>query len=324
MTNMSDNFHTILRKLIESTGMSMNEISEAIGMSNATLRYYLSTEKPGFENLMKLADYFAVPLDYLTGRCTEEQAKEISENYSKNFMILRRAPYEMYLKGRKKIKGNFDGSDEPWPYNLMGYVCEEPWDEVLSEDQIAGINYALGELTDRERDAVLLNLRDGMTLKQASDIHGVTKERERQILTKAFRKLRAPYRKAMIVYGKEGSERRSRNKRFREELEKEESEIAELKSRVEAKKASIADLLRSNEATRNMDELRNIGIHDLFLSVRSTNCLDRAGCKTLGDVMDIAMSGNLIAVRNLGKRSIEEILDKIYEITKIRITKYDA
>ena len=321
---MSDNFHTRLRSLIESTGMSVNEISVAMGISNATLRYYLSTEKPGFDNLLKMADYFAVPLDYLTGRCTEEQAKEIEEDYHKTFMTLRRAPYEMYLSGRKKIKGIIEGSEEPWPYNLMGYVFNEPWSEVLSDDQMAGINAALSELNDRERESVLLNVRDGMTSKQSSSIHGITKERERQILAKAFSKLRVPYRKAMIVYGKEGLERRSRNRKLREELEKEEADIAALQEKIKADKIAITDNM-INEATNQKDnEWRDITLASMELSVRSYNCLHRCGCKTLGDVVDLAMSGTLPTVRNLGKRSIDEILDKIYRITKIRITKYGS
>ena len=51
------------------------------------------------------------------------------------------------------------------------------------------------------------------------------------------------------------------------------------------------------------------------LSVRSYNCLKRRGLNTLGLVMDVARNGDLVHVRNLGRKSIEEVLNKIRVIT---------
>lgn len=316
---MENSFYEILNHLVESTGMSVCELSRRIGISYPALRSYCTRRaKPDFENLVKLADYFSVPLDYLAGRCTLEQAKEISENYAATFMVLRRAPYEAYLAGRKPTKFYIGEWEEPWPYNLMGNVFGVPWDEVISEDQIAGINSALDELTEREKDSVLLNMRDGMTLEQSGSRHGVTRERERQILAKSFRKLSSPRGKALMMYGKEGAEKRSRLAKFRKELEAEEAEVAELKSRIEAEKANIADIIYCEKINHDVQKRREMKIEEMDLSVRSYNCLYRARCKTLGDVMDLVDSGKLLTVRNLGKRSAEEILGKIYPITTIR------
>ncbi|MDR0838073.1 MAG: AAA family ATPase [Oscillospiraceae bacterium] len=49
-------------------------------------------------------------------------------------------------------------------------------------------------------------------------------------------------------------------------------------------------------------------IEELDLSVRSYNCLMRAGMKTLGDIVRAAREGTLVNVRNLGKKSFEEIM----------------
>lgn len=313
---MENNFSEVLRHLVDSTGMSLYEISRASGISQSALQSYHSRRcKPDLENLVKLADYFAVPLDYLAGRCTLEQAKEISENYSSTFMVLRRAPYEAYLIGRKPIKVHIGEGEEPWPYNLMGHVCCVPWNDVISDDQIAGINTALDELEEREKESVLRYLRDGITLAQSGAVHGVTLERERQILAKALRKLRAPHRKALMVYGKEGCEKRSSLAKFRKELAEEEAEVAKLKSRIEAKKANIIDILRYSDMAPDEKKFRELPIEEMDLSVRSYNCLHRSGYKTLGGVIDLVESGKLINVRNLGRRSAEEILDKIYIFT---------
>jgi DNA-directed RNA polymerase subunit alpha len=61
-------------------------------------------------------------------------------------------------------------------------------------------------------------------------------------------------------------------------------------------------------------ELKRLGarIEDLGLSARSFNCLDRSNTKYIGEI--VMMSQNdLKEVKNLGKKSFEEILEKITE-----------
>lgn len=59
----------------------------------------------------------------------------------------------------------------------------------------------------------------------------------------------------------------------------------------------------------------NMDLEEMGLPVRSFNCLHRAGCRKLEDVVKIARKGDLLKVRQLGRKSADEILDKIYEIT---------
>lgn len=60
-------------------------------------------------------------------------------------------------------------------------------------------------------------------------------------------------------------------------------------------------------------EALNTDLADLNLSVRSYNCLRRAGCNTLGDVIRIVDEGeeSLRKIRNLGSRSQAEILEAV-------------
>ena len=51
-------------------------------------------------------------------------------------------------------------------------------------------------------------------------------------------------------------------------------------------------------------------IDDLFLSVRSYNCLKRAGVKTVKDILELGSEG-LHRIRNLGERCYEEITSKV-------------
>ena len=57
---------------------------------------------------------------------------------------------------------------------------------------------------------------------------------------------------------------------------------------------------------------QDITIEEMELSVRSYNCLKRAGLRT---VSDICAYGDLKGIRNLSPRCIEEIKKKLWEIT---------
>ncbi len=54
----------------------------------------------------------------------------------------------------------------------------------------------------------------------------------------------------------------------------------------------------------------NLSIDDLELSARSSNCLKRAGIKTVRELMDRGLS-ELIKIKNFGKKSADEINDKL-------------
>ena len=58
------------------------------------------------------------------------------------------------------------------------------------------------------------------------------------------------------------------------------------------------------------DAIRNLLIDDLELSVRAFNCLKRAEINTIGELMD-KTEDELTRVRNLGKKSVDEIKEKL-------------
>jgi DNA-directed RNA polymerase alpha subunit len=55
-------------------------------------------------------------------------------------------------------------------------------------------------------------------------------------------------------------------------------------------------------------------IESLELSVRSYNCLKRAGVANVRELVDIIHSGEFMRIRNLGKKSRIEIQEKILDI----------
>lgn len=68
-------------------------------------------------------------------------------------------------------------------------------------------------------------------------------------------------------------------------------------------------------ANKEQESFAAVEIAELNLSVRSFNCLKRAGCNRIGDVLRVleADDQGLRKIRNLGSRSEQEILEKIQE-----------
>ena len=60
------------------------------------------------------------------------------------------------------------------------------------------------------------------------------------------------------------------------------------------------------------DEVFDMTIEELDFSVRSYNCLKRAGINNVGDLLDKSEEG-LMNIRNLGKKSLKEIKQKLIE-----------
>lgn len=61
------------------------------------------------------------------------------------------------------------------------------------------------------------------------------------------------------------------------------------------------------------DKLLETAIEDLDFSVRSYNCLKRAGIHTVADIVNKSEQ-DMIKVRNLGKKSLEEVINKVKDL----------
>lgn len=59
-----------------------------------------------------------------------------------------------------------------------------------------------------------------------------------------------------------------------------------------------------------MEKIVDVTVEELDLSVRSYNCLKRAGINTVEDLRYKTYE-DMLAVRNLSERCLEEIIDKL-------------
>ena len=58
------------------------------------------------------------------------------------------------------------------------------------------------------------------------------------------------------------------------------------------------------------DKVLEMTIEELDLSVRAFNCLKRAGVNSVGDLINKSPE-EMMKVRNLGKKSLEEVMGKL-------------
>lgn len=201
-----------------------------------------------------------------------------------------------------------------YPYNLIMAVFnptpeeefEYSWFEI-TEDRWRGINYALTTLTKMENLCIYyyFSKEESMTLDAISKKFGRTREGIRQTVHKALRKLRHPSRARYLLYGYAiaSGEIKERERALRQkEIDDANKEIDERLDKLRTKLNSTDEELIEYDA--------DIDLYDLDLSVRAYNCLCRAGYKTLGDISK-ASQYDLMCIRNLGRKSLDEILDKV-------------
>ena len=70
-------------------------------------------------------------------------------------------------------------------------------------------------------------------------------------------------------------------------------------------------MVESKETVK--EKVLEMTIEELDMSVRSFNCLKRAGIDTVEDLIN-RTEAEMIKVRNLGKKSLEEVVQKLHSL----------
>ena len=76
--------------------------------------------------------------------------------------------------------------------------------------------------------------------------------------------------------------------------------------------AKSIDIMVEREETKK-EKVLEMTIEELDMSVRSFNCLKRAGIDTVEDLTN-RTEEDMIKVRNLGKKSLEEVIQKLHSL----------
>ena len=176
----------------------------------------------------------------------------------------------------------------PWPRNIWSTILrKEVSEKELPEDWEQALKYIFEARLDAKKAEILrYYFQGGMTFQEIGDIYGLTLETIRQHASKAIRTMRHPSWRVFLIYG----------------LEKGKAVLAE--------ERTVAKRQRQDGRSVVAKDCR---IETLDLSVRTFNCLKRAGINTVEQLVQCS-DEDLARVRNLGTRSLQEINDRLASI----------
>jgi len=218
--------------------------------------------------------------------------------------------------------------EKEYPLNLLdaiasaGFKSGKEWEHDLPPDYKGSVEYVLYTyLTERETMILHKYYRDGMNFEQIGKECSVTRERIRQIQMKAIRKLGHPIRQQYLIDGVCGA-MFVKQKQTAEELVKSTlNETATCLKRIAEDIKQIAYQAQTGaiiaQAEQVEEQAKKIGVNlsepieDMDFSVRTFNCLKRAGADTLGRITQKSRL-ELERLHDMGKKSVDEIEDYLH------------
>ena len=182
-------------------------------------------------------------------------------------------------KNRKKFL------KEEYPYNLISTIIDESVWELnlpteMTEDHLAGLEYAISQLDEREQTIIRMRFEERQTYAQIGEHLGISLNRVSQVARKALRKLYHPKNLKYYKYGIEGHK---------------------------VRQAEFEEAERKRAYT---DKVMETTIYDLDFSVRTFNNLIRAKCEKVSDLIALSEE-DILNLKNMGKKQFAEVAFKL-------------
>lgn len=211
----------------------------------------------------------------------------------------------MNMKGQPAdVKGS------EWPYNLLeqiGLENNDPLDHMSTEAELA-LAMCMSNMTDREMLVIRLRYFEQKTLKEVGEIIGTKSERVRQVEAKGIRKMRWRDCGYILAHGAKAYMNKRVNEKVENVLKVRKQELED-----EYREKMAGAVIRDDENKRDIiRKLKATTIEEMDLSVRAYNCTKRVRIDTVGELMErYPTYEQLITIRNLGRKSAEEIIEKV-------------
>lgn len=188
---------------------------------------------------------------------------------------------------------------EDYPKNLLMAVIDDRELELpeFTPDVIAGINYAVSTLDEREQMLLYLRYVEKKTLKEIGEHFGFKQERSRQIEARALRRLRIPICWKYITLGVNGFMKMISNNAY---------EQGHQVGYTEGYKQGLEDGPKGITKTGFSINVLALPIECLGLSTRAYNALMRAEYHVLGDITELDFY-TIYHIRNLGVAQRHEV-----------------
>ena len=182
-------------------------------------------------------------------------------------------------KNRKKFL------KEEYPYNLITTIIDESVWELdlpteMTEDHLAGLEFAISQLDEREQTIIRMRYEQRQTYAQIGERFNISLNRASQVERKALRKLYHPKNLKYYKYGLEG---------------------------YKVRQAEFEEAERKRAYTEKVMETT---IYDLDFSVRTFNNLFRANCEKVSDLVALSEE-DILNLKNMGKKQFAEVALKL-------------
>lgn len=87
----------------------------------------------------------------------------------------------------------------------------------------------------------------------------------------------------------------------------------EIGNKMESLRGDLEEEEEEEEGQEQGEDIMNLKIEELDLTVRSFNCLKKAGIEEVGQLARLSLN-ELLKIKNLGRKSLDEILEKMKEL----------
>lgn len=160
----------------------------------------------------------------------------------------------------------------------------------LAMDQMKGLQYAVSQMKVRDSMILLCRYEDKMTYKEIGERFSITGERVQQLVTKGLRKLRHPMRYSYIVRGYDT---------YNQMLAEKRKQVARLKK---------------EDIEKSGDDILQIDLAALQLSIKTWNILNRIGIHTIGELINVLEKGQEELQIRMRKRCFSEMIYSLEEL----------
>ena len=204
--------------------------------------------------------------------------------------------------------------DKPFPVNLYEAITGT---DTMPVDGTGTLYYLLELVAPKNKQLLMQRFKEGFSYRKIGVLNGVSGSRIEAVVSDTIEGLKA--QKTLLIDGVANSLAKASMICKSEVREKLDAECRE-KYTKEGYQMGYADGLMKREKTfYSYGKSDEVTIDDMDLSHRSYNALQGNGIYTVSDIINVG--NGLMQVRNLGKKSLEEIIMKLYEMG-VDVKKY--
>ena len=262
------------RKLLKAAGVNAQELV-AEARNDVAWRVYL----PGLSRKAEANQLTQHP------GIGEARAKEIVQAVDKAGFILHEGEKS---SNARRLLASVLGS----PTVLLEHY--EDLEDMAPEALTAADEFVRGVLPETELRVVELRFGSGLSLDECANELGIIHERVKQAEFKALARLRCGKNRSRLevvtLYSREALSHR----------------LTDLQSEIGKLKIELDSLRAGSPYPELRSEFAGVPVMDLDLSVRSFNCLMRAGIRTV-DQLCRYTRGELLGIRNFGTQNADEV-----------------